>query len=73
MKSLTIMFIYICTGVGMYLALSLIGVLFGESYINCIHNGNWAMMYIILIGWWIPIFPCREYYAANQEYMDRVF
>ena len=31
------------------------------------------MIYSMFLGWWLAIFPAREYYIANEEYFDKVF
>lgn len=73
MKTITLFLIYIGTFMLFYLILSTIGLIFGNSYSEIISNGNWFMGYLLILGWWIPIFPTREYYLVHEDYFDNVF
>ena len=57
----------------MYLIISLIGLIFTQDYMAIINQPGWFVTYSILIGWWIALFPTREYYMKNEEYLKRVF
>jgi hypothetical protein len=51
--------------------LSLVGLVFGStSYVDILHSGNWSMIYSLFFGWWMSIFPAKEYYMQNEEYFD---
>ena len=74
MKSIALLGIYLMSFVCIYMMLSLVGIVFSNtSYVEILHMGNWSMIYSLLFGWWMSIFPAREYYMINQEYFDRVF
>lgn len=55
-----------------FLLLSLVGMLF-TPYSEIISNHNWFMVYAMFLGWWLSIFPAREYYIHQQDYFDKVF
>lgn len=71
MKSLFIIFIYLATFVILFLLMSLIGLLWDDSYRDIISDRNWFMTYCLFFGWWVPIFPSREYYTHNKDYFNR--
>jgi len=73
MKSLLLILIYIGTFIGMFLLLSLIGLLWIDSYSLIIRDGNWFMMYTLFLGWWLAAFPCIEYYMHNLQYFETYF
>jgi len=74
MKSLILMLIYIGTFFGMFSLISVFGLIISESsYLDIIRNNDWFMFYFLFVGWWIPIFPCREYYLANKDHFEDVF
>ena len=72
MKSIFMMLIYVGVFIGLFLLLSLIGLFWG-SYLDALSNNIWFISYFICIGWWFPVFPCMEYYAANKDYFDTTF
>jgi len=53
-----------------FLTISLIGLLWADSYHNVISDPNWFIAYSISIGWWLAAFPAREYYLHNEQYFD---
>lgn len=74
MKSIALLGIYLMSFVIIYMMLSLVGLVFGDtSYMDILHAQPWGMIYSLFFGWWMSIFPAREYYMINQEYFDRVF
>ena len=56
-----------------FLFLSLVGLLWSNTYLEVIQNKGWFMGYSIFIGFWVGIFPAREYYVKNEDYFDRIF
>jgi len=72
MKVLTLIAIYIASFICVFMMLSFIGFIFGLSYFQVLHNSGWQLAYTLLIGWWIAIFPSREYYVKHESYLDRV-
>ena len=72
MKVLFLIAIYIASFITVFLMLSFIGFIFGSNYLYVIHNGPWQALYSVLIGWWIAIFPAREYYMKHESYFDRI-
>ena len=72
MKTLTLMAIYVASFITIFLMLSLVGYVFGTPYMEIIHSQNWQVVYSIFFGWWLPIFPCREYYLKYEAYFDEV-
>ena len=70
MKSIIIMLIYTGTFMTMFFLLSLIGLLWNDSYHAVISDHGWFMAYTILFGWWLSLFPTVEYYKHNQEYFE---
>ena len=73
MKSLILIVIYVGTFIGLFLLFSLIGLLWNDSYSSIIRDGNWFFLYSVVFGWWLAIFPAREYYVHHQRYFDKVF
>jgi hypothetical protein len=73
MKSLALMLIYTATFMGMFFLLSLIGLLWNDGYYTIVSNDGWFMAYTIFLGWWLSIFPTREYYMRNQQYFNEYF
>jgi len=71
MKSLIIILIYTTTFMGMFFLMSLVGLLWNDSYYAVISDHGWFMAYTIFFGWWIAIFPTREYYMHNQDYFEQ--
>ena len=72
MKSIILMFVYLGSFTLIYLMLSLIGALF-YPYKEVINNSDWFIVYTLFFGWWLAMFPAREYYVKNEEYFERVF
>ena len=72
MKSIILISIYITSFVLFFLLISLVGILF-TPYTEIVTNHNWFMLYAIFLGWWLSIFPAREYYVYNEDYFDKVF
>lgn len=70
MKSLLAILIYTGTFMGMFFLMSTIGLLWAESYYSIISDHSWFMIYTMFFGWWIAMFPTREYYLHNQDYFD---
>lgn len=72
MKSIILIGTYLVSFVLFFLLLSLIGVFF-TPYSEIITNHGWFMVYAMFLGWWLAIFPAREYYISQERYFDRVF
>lgn len=70
MKSLALIMIYTCTFLGMFFFLSSIGLLWNNSYGGIISDPTWFMLYTLFLGWWIAIFPTREYYMHHEKYFQ---
>ena len=70
MKSLIA--IALSTGVfmTMFLTLSLIGVMWGNTYREVLANHTWFFLYSLFIGWWVALIPTIEYVKRNEEYFD---
>jgi len=64
------MLIYTATFMGMFLILSSIGMLWSDSYRDILADHTWFMGYTMFFGWWLALFPTREYYMHNQEYFQ---
>ena len=73
MKSLTLFAIYIASFIIIFLMISFIGFIASGSYIDIIQDGTWLIMYTLLFGWWLALFPTREYYLKNKTEFDRIF
>lgn len=73
MKTINLLLIYVFTYMFFFLLLSLIGMLWNQSYSEVTGNANWFMCYTLFFGWWIALFPCIEYYSRNREYFKRHF
>lgn len=74
MKSITLLAIYLLSFIIIYMMLSLIGLVFSNaSYVDILHSNGWGPVYCLFLGWWLSIFPAREYYLVHQSYFDRVF
>jgi hypothetical protein len=72
MKVIIMVTIYLSTFALFFLMLSAFGILWG-SYKDVITSSSWFMCYSLFIGWWLAIFPTREYYLTQEKYFDRVF
>ena len=74
MKSIILLAIYLLSFVGIYMMLSLVGLAFSEaSYLDILRDDPWNFIYCTCFGWWLAIFPAREYYLVHQSYFERVF
>ena len=74
MKSIILLSIYLLSFVIIYMMLSLVGIVFSDAnYIDILRSQPWGMIYCLFFGWWLSIFPAREYYLINESYFDRVF
>ena len=58
---------------GIFFLLSLIGLLWNDSYYTIISTHAWFVTYTIFLGWWLAGLPTREYYMKHEEYFDDVF
>jgi hypothetical protein len=72
MKTIILFLIYILSFMLFYFVLSLIGILW-DNYSHIITNQFWFLWYSLLLGWWMAIFPAREYYLKNESYLSEVF
>jgi hypothetical protein len=71
MKSISLLGIYLMSFVIIYMMMSLVGLVFSDtSYVDILRNGNWGGIYSLLFGWWMSIFPAREYYMVHEIYFD---
>lgn len=74
MKSIILLAIYLLSFVSIYMMLSLVGLVFSEaSYLDILRSDPWTSIYCMIFGWWLSIFPAREYYLVHQSYFERVF
>ena len=74
MKSITLLGIYLMSFVGIYMMLSLVGLVFSDtSYLSILRSSPWGMIYSLFFGPWLSIFPAREYYLTQESYFSRVF
>jgi len=72
MKSITLILVYLGTFMAMFFLLSCFGMLW-YNYTDVITDDGWFACYTVIFGWWLSIFPTREYYMANEDYFSRVF
>ena len=72
MKSIILLVIYFVSYIFFFLLLSSVGLFF-NSYIETITSDGWFMAYSLFLGWWLAIFPAREYYMKNEENFEKVF
>ena len=72
MKTLNLIIIYILSFITFYLMLSSIGVILGQSYLNCIHSIGWFCIYTLFIGVWLSAFVSAEYYENNKAYFKNI-
>lgn len=74
MKSIALLGIYLMSFIIIYMMMSLVPLVFSDtSYVEILRSNNWTMMYSLLFGWWMSIFPAREFYLSQQSHFDRVF
>lgn len=72
MKSIILVTTYLLSFILFFFIISSIGLLW-SSPIDVYTSKNWFMIYSMFLGWWLAIFPAREYYISNEEYFDKVF
>lgn len=70
MKSLILMLIYTATFMGVFFLMSLIGLLWNDSYYSIVSDHTWFMAYSLFFGWWLSFFPTREYYKHHEQYFE---
>lgn len=73
MKSLILIAIYIASFIIIFFIVSCPAYIVVGSFKAVIYNSTWQFMYTFLIGWWMAIWPAREYYLLNEQYFDKVF
>jgi succinate-acetate transporter protein len=73
MKAITCIMIFLFYFMFFYFLLSAIGLLWSDSYVNCIRSGGWFAVYSIFIGWWLAMFPTREFYYRHEQDLKHVF
>lgn len=75
MKTITLFIIYFVVFVLFYLGLSLFGILLSgtTTYLECIHSHEWFLTYTLIFGWWLALFPTREYWLKHEDYFNTVF
>jgi hypothetical protein len=47
--------------------------MFFVPYTEVITSDGWLIGYTMFFGWWLAMFPAREYYLKNEEYFSEVF
>jgi hypothetical protein len=72
MKTIILMLVYIGTFIGLFMLLSIAGILW-IPYKEVLKQEGWILIYMFFIGWWTALFPTLEYYSNNKEYFDKVF
>jgi len=60
MKTLLAILFFLGVFMGMFFLLSLIGLLWVDSYKTIISDNGWFMAYTLFIGWWIAMIPTIE-------------
>jgi hypothetical protein len=65
--------IYFVSYIFFFLLLSTVGMFSGTPYLEVITSDGWLIGYTMFFGWWLAIFPAREYYIKNEKYFERVF
>ena len=74
MKFIILLSIYLLSFVGIYMMMSLVGLVFTDyGYVEILHSGGWAIVYSLFIGTWLSFFPAREYYLLHERYFDVLF
>ena len=74
MKSITLLGVYLLSFITIFMMLSLVGLVFSNAnYLDVLRNDAWGGIYSLFLGWWLSVFPAREYYLFNQSYFERVF
>jgi hypothetical protein len=64
------MLIFTATFMGIFFLMSLIGLLWCDSYYAIVSDHSWFGCYSLLFGWWMAIFPTREYYKHHENYFN---
>lgn len=72
MKTIMLIVIYFGAHALFFLILSLFGTLW-YSYQDVIQSRDWFIVYTMFLGWWMSIFPAREYYLTHEHYFEKVF
>ena len=74
MKTIILLGVYLMSFVIIYMMMSAIGLVFSEiSYLQILRDSGWFTIYLVILGWWMSIFPAREYYLKHETYFDKVF
>ena len=74
MKSFILLGIYLVSFVCIYLMLSLVITVFVDiNYFVLLKTAPWAFFYSAVLGWWMSLFPAREYYHRNESELDKIF
>ena len=66
MKHFYFLILFVSISVFFYLFLSLIGLIFSDSYIDIIRNPYWAILYSVMFSWSLPIFCLEDYYTKHE-------
>ena len=72
MKSIILFTIYFVSYIFFFLLLSTVGMFF-VPYVEVITSDGWLIGYTMFFGWWLAMFPAREYYLKNEQYFSKVF
>ena len=72
MKSIILFTIYFVSYIFFFLLLSTVGMFF-VPYLEVITSEGWLIGYTMFFGWWLAMFPAREYYLKNEKYFSKVF
>jgi|LakMenEpi03Aug12_release.lakeMendotaPanAssembly.Ray.scaffolds.fasta_scaffold189662_5 hypothetical protein len=56
---------------GFFFFLSVFGIIWSQSYYAVISDNHWFVLYALFIGWWVSMFPAREYYKKNEDYFNK--
>jgi hypothetical protein len=73
MRSLLVILIYTGSFMGFFFLFSTIGLLWCDTYTQVVANPNWFMFYTMFLGWWLAMFPAREYYKEHEFYFQKHF
>lgn len=68
MKTLLAILFFLGVFMGMFFLLSLIGLLWVDSYKTIISDNGWFMAYTLFLGWWIAMIPTIE--ITNKYKID---
>ena len=72
MKFIIMILIYVISFVSLFLLLSTVGMIW-FTYREAINSVDWLIAYTVFIGWWVSLFPCRDYYMANRKDFWRLY